>query len=42
MQVNEVTGEVIDAAIRVHSSLGPGLLESAYETWEKHVRRWLW
>jgi len=30
MNVNEVTGHVIDAAIRVHRALGPGLLESAY------------
>ena len=27
----EVTGRIIGAAIRVHRSLGPGLLESAYE-----------
>ena len=29
--INEVTGEVIGAAIEVHKILGPGLLESAYE-----------
>ena len=29
--LNEVTGEVVDAAIRVHRGLGPGLLESVYE-----------
>jgi GxxExxY protein len=28
---NEVSRLVIDAAMRVHSSLGPGLLESTYE-----------
>jgi GxxExxY protein len=31
MEINEVTGQVIDAGIKVHSALGPGLLESAYE-----------
>lgn len=29
--INELTGEVIGAAIEVHKILGPGLLESAYE-----------
>jgi GxxExxY protein len=31
MIVNEVTGAIIGAAIEVHRTLGPGLLESAYE-----------
>ena len=28
---NEVAREVVDAAFRVHTTLGPGLLESVYE-----------
>lgn len=31
MQINEISGQIVDAAIKVHSSLGPGLLESVYE-----------
>lgn len=31
MTVNDVSGTIVDAAMRVHSALGPGLLESAYE-----------
>jgi iron complex transport system substrate-binding protein len=29
--IDEVTGEVVDAAYRIHTHLGPGLLESVYE-----------
>ena len=28
---NALSGSILDAAFRVHSALGPGLLESAYE-----------
>ena len=31
MQINDLTGEIIGAAIEAHKTLGPGLLESAYE-----------
>jgi GxxExxY protein len=31
-ELNELTGKIIGAAIEVHRHLGPGLLESAYET----------
>ena len=39
MELNEITGAIIDAAMKVHSVLGPGLLESAYETCLKHELR---
>jgi GxxExxY protein len=31
METNDITGQIVDAAIKVHRALGPGLLESAYE-----------
>ena len=39
MEINDVTGQIIDAAIKVHSALGPGLLESAYEACLAHELR---
>lgn len=32
MSINNLTHQIIGAAIEVHRHLGPGLLESAYET----------
>jgi GxxExxY protein len=32
MRENEVSGEVVDAAYKIHTQLGPGLLESVYES----------
>ena len=34
-----VSGQVVDAAMKVHSALGPGLLESAYEACLAHELR---
>ena len=31
MEINEITGKIINASIQVHKALGPGLLESAYK-----------
>ena len=31
MEINDLTGIIIGEAIKVHSELGPGLLESVYE-----------
>ncbi|WP_428307488.1 GxxExxY protein [Lacipirellula sp.] len=31
MHLNEISGEIVDAAFKVHTQLGPGLLESVYE-----------
>lgn len=32
MKVNDISAQILDASIKVHRTLGPGLLESAYET----------
>ena len=32
MPENEVAREIVDAAFKVHTTLGPGLLESVYQT----------
>jgi iron complex transport system substrate-binding protein len=30
--VDEITGDILDLSIKLHQELGPGLLESVYET----------
>ena len=31
MEINAITGKIVDTAYKLHSALGPGLLESVYE-----------
>src|SRR5690554_4430117 len=31
MKINAITGKIVDTAYKLHSALGPGLLESVYE-----------
>jgi GxxExxY protein len=32
VELDEITGTIVDAAVRIHRTLGPGLLESLYES----------
>jgi GxxExxY protein len=36
MELNDISGEILRAAIKVHAALGPGLLESAYRACMRH------
>ena len=36
MEIDRITGIIVDAAMKVHTALGPGLLESVYESCLKH------
>ena len=36
MELDEISEKIIGAAIQVHSTLGPGLLEGAYEACLKY------
>ena len=37
--INECSGRIVNAGMRVHSTLGPGLLESVYEACLAYERR---
>jgi GxxExxY protein len=39
MDVNQVSGAIVNAAMKEHSAVGPGLLESAYEACLLHELR---
>ena len=39
MQINDISGQIVDAAVKVHSVLGPGLLERAYQVCLAHELR---
>lgn len=32
MEINQITHEILDSAYKVHTTLGPRMLESAYKT----------
>ncbi len=35
-RLNQISGEIVDAAVAIHRELGPGLLESVYEVILSH------
>jgi len=39
MHENEIAKEIVDAALKIHRALGPGLLESVYEVVLAHELR---
>jgi GxxExxY protein len=39
VDINLITGDIVDAAIHIHYELGPGLYESVYETLLAHDLR---
>lgn len=38
-RINEITGAIVNSAMKVHTMLGPGLLESAYQACLAHELR---
>lgn len=42
MTENDITGSIVDCCVKIHKTLGPGLLESVYEevlTYELHRKK---
>ena len=39
MDISDISGQVVSSAIKVHTALGPGLLESAYKACMAHDLR---
>jgi GxxExxY protein len=39
METNQITGAIVDSAMKVHSLVGPGMLESVYEICLSHELR---
>lgn len=39
LRINEITGAIVNSAMKVHTMLGPGLLESAYQACLAHELR---
>ena len=36
MEINDITGQIVSAAMKVHTALGPGLFESSYHLCMRH------
>jgi GxxExxY protein len=36
LELNEISGRVIECALKVHTAIGPGVLESVYQTCLMH------
>jgi GxxExxY protein len=36
VEINKISGEIVDAAMKVHTVLGAGLLEHTYQACLKH------
>ncbi len=39
MDIEEIATQIVDAALKIHTALGPGLLESAYQACLAHELR---